>query len=149
MTSLLVKRNLATRQWRVRSAQILAEMDRDRELIRAFITRAAEVARTDLSGLARRAGIAPSTLTRFMNGEVKHLPTARTLLKISAVTQLPLFAGAELPERVLEWLQVIRRIPAPLEEHALQMLRGVGEAAGSTKKQPGPREGRGRTRRSG
>ena len=123
--------------------------DRDRELIRAFMERAAEAVGADLTGLARRAGMAPSTITRFVNGEVKHLPSARTLLKISAASGVPLFAGTDLPPRVLEWLNVINRIPASLEDHALNMLRGVAEAADRTEKQGGPRKGSGRVGRAG
>lgn len=39
----------------------------------------------DLTTLARAAGLSPSTLTRFMNGEPKHSLSAKTLWKIEAV----------------------------------------------------------------
>jgi transcriptional regulator with XRE-family HTH domain len=56
---------------------------RDRKTVRDFLLEAAKHAGTDLSGLARRAGLSPSTLTRFVNGESKYLPTTRTLAKIA------------------------------------------------------------------
>jgi DNA-binding LacI/PurR family transcriptional regulator len=56
---------------------------RDRQAVRDFLLGAAEHAGTDLTGLARRAGVAPSTVTRFINGESRFLPTTRTLSKIA------------------------------------------------------------------
>jgi len=58
-------------------------VNRDRKAVREFLLKAAERLDTDLSGLARRAGLAPSTVTRYVNGNSKHLPTTRTLAKIA------------------------------------------------------------------
>jgi transcriptional regulator with XRE-family HTH domain len=59
---------------------------RDRQAVKDFLLEAAAFADTDLSGLAKLAGIAPSTLTRFVNGDSKFLPTTRTLTKIAAAS---------------------------------------------------------------
>ena len=124
-------------------------MSSDRDHIKAFIERAAEATRVDYTNLARRARVSPSTITRFMKGETKHMPTARTLLKISEASGLPLFGGTDLPPRLIEWVEVIKRIPVTLEDHALQMLRGVGDAASRTEQNSPPSEGSDRISRSG
>jgi transcriptional regulator with XRE-family HTH domain len=56
---------------------------RDRQAVKDFLLGAAEHAGTDLTGLARRAGVSPSTVTRFINGDSRYLPTTRTLAKIA------------------------------------------------------------------
>jgi transcriptional regulator with XRE-family HTH domain len=78
-----VKSSLATRRIPGKCALFRDVIARDRKTVRDFLLAAAEHAGTDLSGLARRAGLAPSTLTRFVNGESKYLPTTRTLAKIA------------------------------------------------------------------
>lgn len=45
------------------------------------------------SELARAAGLAPSTLTRFMNGQVKHALSARTLASLSDASSVPVPFG--------------------------------------------------------
>jgi transcriptional regulator with XRE-family HTH domain len=42
----------------------------------------------ELTGLARKAGLAPSTLTRFMNNPVNHVLSTTTLAKLAAVCPL-------------------------------------------------------------
>lgn len=78
-----VNSSLATRRDYGVCALDTAVIERDRKAVRDFLLRAAEYAGTDLSGLARRAGLSPSTVTRFVNGDSKHLPTTRTLSKIA------------------------------------------------------------------
>jgi transcriptional regulator with XRE-family HTH domain len=58
----------------------------DRRAVKDFLVDAAKYADTDLTGLARLAGLSPSTLTRFVNGDSKYLPTTRTLAKIAAAS---------------------------------------------------------------
>lgn len=130
----------------------------------------------DLSTLARRAGLAPSTLTRFMNGNVKHALSARTFDKLTAAvgSAAPLeAANNELPKqlrvaavlavaRVLEvspgeiaqpsdrhreWFQAIERLPATAEDQALQLVRGIGDASAAANQHSRPSE-RLRSRRS-
>lgn len=43
----------------------------------------------DASTLARAAGLAPSTLTRYLNQRVKHILSTRTLNKLYAASDLP------------------------------------------------------------
>lgn len=61
-----------------------APMDTDaqRERQRSMVKEMMLASGLDRTGLARAAGLAPSTLTRFMEGEVEHLLTARTLSKL-------------------------------------------------------------------
>lgn len=63
-----------------------------RELVRTML------ARTGLTPteLARKAGLTPSTLTRFLNGQVKHALSARTLDALSAASLVPV--GYVAPE---------------------------------------------------
>jgi transcriptional regulator with XRE-family HTH domain len=60
------------------------EHDKEREAVKNMIRNWADAADLGFSGLARRAGLAPSTLTRFMNGPGKHILSHRTLAKLSA-----------------------------------------------------------------
>lgn len=121
----------------------------------------------DLSTLARRAGLAPSTLTRFMNGRVKHALSARTLDKLTGVVggaapvdaandtlpkQLRVAAVlavakvlevapgdlAHSSERQLEWFQAIERLPATAEDQALQLVRGIGDAGAAANQHSRP-----------
>lgn len=81
-----VKRTLATRLEHGGYALVGPVVDHDREAVREYLTEAARHAGTDLTGLARRAGLAPSTLTRFVNRGSKYIPSTRTLSKIAEVS---------------------------------------------------------------
>lgn len=132
-------------------------MDDDETFVRDLILKMAGAVDLDLTGLAREAGIAPSTLTRFMNGDAKHLPSARTLFKLSKLTHVPIVYGeSELPDtariEVLnavaqalglsaegkrppeEWADVIDALPPPARDSALATLQGVAEAIRSKKR---------------
>lgn len=157
----LVKRSLAPRLGYEGYALLADVVNRDREAVREFLIEAARYAGTDLSGLARMAGIAPSTLTRFVNGDAKHIPTTRTLSKIAQVSgysfpviggwdrsellkllrKVAAAAGIDLNEaavfneaeedklrRASEWLTLLRGLTPPLQDHVLDMLRGMNEA---------------------
>lgn len=60
-------------------------MDDAQRKARAIVERRERETGMDLTTLARAAGLSPSTLTRFMNGEPKHSLSAKTLWKIEAV----------------------------------------------------------------
>lgn len=148
------------------------------EAIRRLITQMMEALDTDPTGLARRAGVAPSTITRFMNSDdPKNLPTMRTMIAASQASGIPLFGGigfvapqtkplskqelleelaralgVDLPQdlsaRELELLAGFRQLPDGSQQAAVELLRGWGEAPSSTKKNSSPSE-RARIRRSG
>lgn len=69
---------------------IFARMDEHQASARALVEKMIAAANTDATGLARLAGLSPSTLTRFMNNsDVKHTLSARTLAKLSAASGVP------------------------------------------------------------
>jgi plasmid maintenance system antidote protein VapI len=72
------------------------EIDDQQAAIRDLIRLMMEKTGLDPTGLARSAGVAPSTLTRFLNQPVKHLLTARTLAKLSKVSGVPVPVGSPL-----------------------------------------------------
>jgi transcriptional regulator with XRE-family HTH domain len=57
-------------------------MDNPQAVTRRLIDYLVQQTGLDLTSLARRAGLAPSTLTRFMNQQVKHTLSAKTLLRL-------------------------------------------------------------------
>jgi transcriptional regulator with XRE-family HTH domain len=78
------------------------------------------------SGLAHKAGVAVSTITRFLNKDVKHTLSARTIARIAAVTEpepSPLVAAAltptdvEILRRALKEARLVMRRDVPPEEH--------------------------------
>lgn len=84
------------------------------------------------SELARRAGLAPSTLTRFLNSPVKHSLSARTLARLSAASGMAVpLVGAELP--TVPVLGSIAPDGAKLwptaEEHVESTISGAGPLA--------------------
>jgi transcriptional regulator with XRE-family HTH domain len=72
------------------------DIDEQQAAIRGLIHLMMEASGLDATSLARAAGLAPSTLTRFLNQPVKHLLTARTLAKLSAATGVSVPAGTPL-----------------------------------------------------
>ena len=65
-------------------------MDPTIDATRDLIERMMEATGLDATGLARRAGLAASTLTRFMyNNDLGHTLSARTLAKLHAATGVP------------------------------------------------------------
>lgn len=59
-----------------------APMDETQEDIRDFVKALAEKTNLKPSQLATKAGLAPSTLTRFLKGDIKFTPTTRTLNRL-------------------------------------------------------------------
>lgn len=133
-------------------------IDPQQELQREMVRRMCAETGLDLTNLARQAGVAASTLTRFMNKPVKNLLSARTIAKLERVAgrqqaepieadNLPKSARlravaavaealdvspaevAALDERVVRWIEVIQRIPSEIEGNALSMLRGLVSGA--------------------
>lgn len=93
-----------------------------RDLLRLMM----EVSGHDASSLAREAGMAPSTLTRFLNKPVKHLLTARTLAKLSQVTGVPVPVGApQMTAAERELLAGFRATDQQGREMALRFVRSL------------------------
>lgn len=68
-----------------------ARMDSQADAVRAYLAQVCDAMEMDLTNVAREAGLAPSTLTRFQNKpEVKHIPSLRSLSSVSAVSGIPL-----------------------------------------------------------
>ncbi|MFT9095171.1 MAG: LexA family transcriptional regulator [Gluconobacter cerinus] len=64
-------------------------MDEAQETAIQFVKAAMQATGLDASNLARQAKIAPSTLTRLLNGKAKNALSARTMLKISQISKIP------------------------------------------------------------
>lgn len=80
-----------------------------RDLIRSMIDKTG----MDATGLARAAGLAPSTLSRFLYQPVKHLLTARTLAKLARISGVAVPAGIPFA--------------TPLERELLNAFRSTDE----------------------
>lgn len=128
----MVKRLFATRPSAGECALILGMNGDDREAVRQFLLTAAAAMQTDLTGLARAAGMAPSTVTRFVNNpDTKHVPSTRTLLKISKVSGVPM---PDSRPRELSRGQQVRILAAVAEAVGLTLpeaalLAGVSDVA--------------------
>lgn len=66
-----------------------AHMDIQQKKAVEFIRKAMDHTGLDATNLARRAKIAPSTLTRILNGTVKNTLSARTIIKVAEIAGLP------------------------------------------------------------
>lgn len=65
--------------------------DSQKEVIQRYILSAAEKMNLEPSALAKRAGLAPSTINRFLNDpDYPHIPTLTTLGRIAAASGIPL-----------------------------------------------------------
>ena len=103
---------MQTRQWRfckrtgISAGGILAGMvDRDAEAQRDLVRQMMTHAGMDASTLARAAGVWPSTVTRFLNGDVKHLLSNRTLLALQRASGLP--RGENAPHYLIDQLDQV------------------------------------------
>jgi hypothetical protein len=163
-----VKSILATRPSVAECALHQSIMGWDRDALVALVWKMAEAAQTDLTGLARLAGLAPSTLTRFVNSDAKHLLTTRTLTKLSEASGVPLpgapsssapdsglglvaavarAVGVDLAQlemsltpRARRWLALIEQIPASAENNAFELLSGLVDPTRSPEKKSRPRK---------
>jgi hypothetical protein len=91
-------------------------MGSEREAVRRLVSQMADAAGVDLTTLARQAGVAPSTLTRFMNKPVKHILSHRTLSKLAEASGKSLPSG--LPDQRLlvnigRRMRLVRQAMAP------------------------------------
>lgn len=85
-------------------------MDQRRGSYRLFIEHLAARAGTSVSGLARRAQLAPSTLNRFLNDEsAKHTLSTTTIEKIGAAAGV----GADEAHRLLAYAKQGGPMPGP------------------------------------
>lgn len=62
----------------------------DRQLLRDYIASAMKALDTDLTGLARRSGVSPSTLTRVFKGDRFSMPLLSTIAKVAQASGVPL-----------------------------------------------------------
>ncbi|WP_376950711.1 S24 family peptidase [Asaia spathodeae] len=67
-----------------------ANMEDTLEEARKFVRNAMAQTGLDATNLARRAKLAPSTLTRLLNGDSKNAPGFKTLSKIAAIAEVPM-----------------------------------------------------------
>lgn len=99
-----------------------------RELIRLMMDRTG----LDATGLARSAGVVPSTLTRFLNKPVKHLLSARTLAKLSEFSGVPVPTG--LPPATADEQKLLATFRSADQQGREMMLR----LARSLESEPSP-----------
>lgn len=113
------------------------DMDTKRAAQRAYVRDAMEVTGLDATNLARRAGLSPSNLTRFLNTpDGKYLLSTRTLSAIAAVSGLPIAIGTTgfttTPEEVedaekksiaAEAFELLRKLPRSEQKRYLDYLR--------------------------
>ena len=65
----------------------------DHTAIREWLQEAVKNSGLSPGGLAKKAGISPTTLTRFVYGRATHLPTFRTLRKVAAAAGVAPITG--------------------------------------------------------
>lgn len=81
------------------------------------------------SELAAKAGLAHSTLTRFLNSaDAKHTLSFRTLLKLSKVSGVPIPATLAMSADIDMFSRVLLRIRPERRSHALKVLEAFAEA---------------------
>lgn len=112
-------------------------MDYPQETARALVSQMLEATGLEPTQLARRAGVTPSTLTRFLNKPVKHTLSVRTLMKLSAASGVPIPMGgvAPLPSKgrqeivhdakELSWLDLWREMGEERQAAALAFLVSI------------------------
>lgn len=126
-------------------------MDDETLFLQDLIRKMMAVSGLDLTGLARKAEIAPSTLTRFMRGESKFVLSAKTLFKLSRATGVsvtyPPITPAE-QENAAKWSAVIAALPPEIGDLALGTLRGLVETHRARQEHAPPLKARG-VRREG
>lgn len=81
-----------------------AHMGVQQEAVRDLVREMLRATGLKPTQLARRAGVVPSTLTRFLNGDVKHILSLSSLYKLSEVSGIAVPAAvshehAGMPER--------------------------------------------------
>lgn len=86
----------------------MTKPDPDQAAARRFVTEILRITGWTATELARRAGVSPSTLTRFLGCDVTHTLSARTISKIKRA------AMPEIPINQLDalWLTSQREPPA-------------------------------------
>src|ERR1700731_4851962 len=65
-------------------------VDGPKHIVQDLIRQILEVSGLTLTRLARKANLAPSTLTKFMNDQTDDMPSTRTLVKLTETTGLKL-----------------------------------------------------------
>lgn len=114
------------------------EIDEQRAAIRDLVQLMMERTGLDSTGLARLAGLAPSTVTRFLNSPVKHLLTARTLAKLSEASGVAVPVGSPLSGAAEhELLAAFRSADDQGREMMLRLARSLRQDAESASQRPG------------
>ena len=99
-------------------------VDTDRARIKQFLLSAAEHAGTSLTGLAQKAGLAPSTVTRFVNEDAKHIPSTRTLAKIAEASGYAM-PDADRPSKA-ERIDIVVKLADALAIDLVELIAASG-----------------------
>jgi len=99
----------------------------DHRIIRDFLRQAASALDTDLTGLARQAGVAPSTVTRVFKDDEGSLPSWRTLAKVAQVSGVPVPSALASPGDEDERLDTMARQMERIDS----LLKNLMEATAS------------------
>ena len=87
--------------------QAMTGIDPDQAAARRFVSEILRITGWSATGLARKAHLAPSTLTRFLNNEVGHTLSSRTISKLRQA------AATEIPADQLDTLWLLsQRVPS-------------------------------------
>jgi hypothetical protein len=110
-----------------------ARMDAQQAATRALVLKMLDETGYDPTTLARKAGVATSTVTRFLNAPVKWTLSARTLAKLSVVSGIPVPMGVPSDgaeprgefvhdREELAWLELWRRMTDDTRGAAITFL---------------------------
>lgn len=117
----------------------MMDIDDQREAQRELVRRMMEQTGLDATGLARAAGVAPSTLSRFLYQPVKHLLTARTLAKLSTFSSVPVPMGSPLTSELeREVLAGLRATDKQGQEMILRLVRSLRPSESPVRHLPRP-----------
>lgn len=87
--------------------QVMSDADAEQAAARRYVAEILRATGWSPTALARKAGLTPSTVTRFLNSEVGHTLSSRSIGKITQA------ASAIIPRDQLDALWLIsRRVPA-------------------------------------
>ena len=108
---------------------IIQDMDPEQEQVRQFVKRLLELSGLKPTQLARKADLAPTTVTRFLNSkDAKHTISARTLIKLVEASGLtwPILSAEDQNSIWPLW----QRMPPSERRVAVEILRGLLRAKG-------------------
>jgi transcriptional regulator with XRE-family HTH domain len=119
-------------------------MDEHQKAAREMITRMLDATGLDPTGLARKAGLSPSTITRFMNSPVKYTISTKTLQKLAAAAGVSITMGGDPDDMRLTRLVVSYKAMSETAKQALERialeLASNGPNASPAAPSPQPKE---------